>query len=153
MVIGMRSPPSRTLSMTNCPGRAAAAMSGASMRKYFVTGVSLRVSRIRAMSVRLEQRVLVHRLAPRPAPVGFVLNGLRDRGVLGRQKMTALAHELEPVRHRMAAARRVRIVGERRVTVLDLVEREKAAVDRRLQHRLRGIVRRGPEGRWPNGVE
>jgi hypothetical protein len=49
MVIGIR-PASRTRSITNCPGLAEDAMSGASMRKYFVTGVSCRVSTIFAMS-------------------------------------------------------------------------------------------------------
>src|SRR3989304_5140420 len=102
MVIGMRSPPSRTRSMTNCPGCADAAMSGASMRKNLVTGVSRRVSMIRGMSVScLQQRVLVHRLEPRPAPVGFRLDTRDDSGVGRRHEMAGLAHELQPVRHGM----------------------------------------------------
>src|SRR3989337_1188102 len=142
MVIGMRSPPSRTRSMTNCPGCADAAISGASMRKYFVTGVSRRVSRIRGIPcLPLKVRVLVHRLEPPPPAVGFGLNALHVRCILGREQMAGLAHELEPVRYRMAAVGRIGVVGDRGMAALDLVERKKAAVDRRLQHRLRGIVR------------
>ena len=99
--------PSRTRSMTNWPGFADAAMSGASMRKYLVTGVSRRVSMIRANSVFscLEQRVLVHGLEPRPAAVDFGLNRPEDLGVRRREEVAGLAHQLEPVRNRMAAVR------------------------------------------------
>src|SRR5487761_2469171 len=122
MVTGMRSPPSRTLSMTNCPGLADAAISGASMRKYLVTGVSWRVSMILGISLSgLEQRVLVHGLEARPTAVRLGLDSFDDRGILRRQQVAGLAHQLEPVRHRMAAVRRVRIVGQRRVAMLDLV--------------------------------
>src|ERR1019366_1162746 len=128
MVIGMRSPPSRTRSITNCPGCADAAMSGASMRNNLVTGVSRRVSIILDMSVsRLQEWVLVHRLEPRPAAVGLGLDTRDDLDVLWRDKMAGLAHQLEPVRHGMPTIRRVRIVSDRRVAVLDFVEREQAA--------------------------
>src|SRR5450759_1822697 len=134
MVIGIRSPPSRTRSMTNCPGFAEAAMSGASMRKYFVTGVSRRVSRIRGIYSLLEIRMLVHGLEPPPATVRLVLNALHRRGVLRREEVTRLPHELQPVRHGMPAAHCIRIVGEVRVAMFDLIEREETAVDRSLQH-------------------
>src|SRR3990167_3909206 len=115
MVIGMRSPPSRTRSMTNCPGLADAAMSGASMRKYFVTGVSLRVSMIRGISVPpLEQRVLVHGLDPLPPAVGLVLDLLEVRCVRRRKEVAGLPHQLEPLRHRAATVASIRVVGERR---------------------------------------
>src|SRR3990172_2545717 len=125
MVMGMRSPPSRTRSMTNCPGRADAAISGASMRKSLVTGVSWRVSSILGMSVSgLKQRMLVHGLDARPAAVGLGLYSLDDPCVLGLQQVARLAHEREPVRHGPAAIGCIRVVGERRVAVFDLVERE-----------------------------
>src|SRR5512139_1712206 len=137
MVMGMRSPPSRTLSITNCPGLADAAMSGASRRKNLVTGVSCRVSMIFAMSVSgLQQRVLVHRLDPAPAAVGLGLDAIHERRVGGLGEVARLAHELEPLDDRHAPPGGFGVVVERRVAVLDLVEREEAAVDRGLQHGL-----------------
>src|SRR5678815_5241175 len=94
----MRSPPSRTRSITNCPGLADDAISGASMRKSFVTGVRRRVSRMRAMS---QLRVRVHRLEPEPSAIHFGLNAPHGVGIFRPEQVAcllSLIHISEPTR-------------------------------------------------------
>src|SRR5512140_772813 len=100
----MRSPPSRTRSMTNWPGWADFAISGASSRNNLVTGVSRRVSRIFAIRVSsgLQQGMLVHRLGSLPAAIDFVLDSLQDRRIGRLHQVLGLAHELQPVGNGLA---------------------------------------------------
>src|SRR6476620_4899729 len=140
MVTGIRSPPSRTRSMTNCPARADIAMSGASRRKSFVTGVSRRVSTILVIPFSLEVRARVHRLEPLPPAVGLGLDAPHDLRVRRREEMTGLPHGPEPVGDRSAAAGRVGVVRESGLAALDLVEREEARIHRGLEDRLRSVV-------------
>src|SRR5687768_8542863 len=126
----MRSPPSRTRSITNWPGLAASAMSGAFSTNSLVTGVRRRAARMRVMAIASQFRMRVHRLEPPPAAVDFVLDAAHHVGMRAFGEMARLAHQRQPFSHRLAAAVRVGVVGQRGVAVLNVVEREEAGVDR-----------------------
>src|SRR5690606_359073 len=81
---------------------------------------------------RLQQRVLVAGLEPLPAPLHFPLELLEQVLVLRPQEVTGLAHQLEPLADRDALALLLRVVRDGGDAPLDLIQREEAAVDRRL---------------------
>ncbi len=82
----------------------------------------------------------MHRLEPLPASIHLRLESIELLFVLGSGHVTGLAHRLQPRLDRDAPANRVRIVGDACLAPLYLVEREEAAVDRRLHHVRAGAV-------------
>src|SRR5690606_24950539 len=84
----------------------------------------------------LQQGVFVLGLEPLPAPLHLGGKLLQHFLVLGPEQVAGLAHELEPVLHRDALVPVLGVVRDGRDAPLDLIQREEAAVDRRL-HDLR----------------
>ena len=143
MLIGTRSPVSVTRRITNWPGAALRATSGAWTTNSLVMSVRSRFSMIRAVV-----SMVTHRRGARPSPYsrGFSslalsrcqrrshlgLDRCERRLVAGLAEVLGLAHQLQPVGDRHAPPDRLRVVGDAGDAALDFVQREEAGVDRGL---------------------
>src|SRR5210317_1261413 len=112
--------------MTNWPGFAAFATSGASTLYNLVIGVRGRFSRIFARA--LELRMLGLDFQPLPALLDFEFDHPEPFGVFRSQHVFRLAHLSEPVRNSAAPADGIGIIGDNRMPLFNFIEREEAAV-------------------------
>src|SRR5664280_2017431 len=142
MLIGIRSPVSVTRRITNWPGAALRATSGAWTTNSLVMSVRSRLSMIRAVvsMVTLKEGVFVLRLESLPAALHLGLDRGERRLVAGPVEVLGLAHQLQPVGDRHPPPDRLRVVGDVGYAALDFVQREEAGVDRGLDDLDAGAV-------------